>query len=203
MDPSGLLSRDRTDIERSEGSARHRAPDANWGGDDQRAGLEQLAARAAAGDAAALPELLQAIRRQVQRRVARFLPCKEDAEEAAQDTLMAVATKIHIFKGTGTFAGWLTVVATNQARQTYRSLKRRSVEQSAEAHAGGDRPADHVGDRRLRGSICGGPRARWSPSHPQLVQPLVLRDLGALTYAEIADQLDSPRHREGPDPPGP
>ena len=29
-------------------------------------------------------------------------------------------------------------------------------------------------------------------SHPQLVQPLVLRDLGALSYAEIADELDVP-----------
>ena len=70
--------------------------------------LEELAARAASGDEAALPELLQAIRPQVQRRVAKFLPHREDAEEAAQDTLMTVATKIHTFKGTGTFAGWPT-----------------------------------------------------------------------------------------------
>lgn len=49
--------------------------------------LEQLAARAAAGDQAAVSELLQAIHPQVRRRVAKFLPCREDAEEAAQDTL--------------------------------------------------------------------------------------------------------------------
>ena len=29
-------------------------------------------------------------------------------------------------------------------------------------------------------------------NHPQLVQPLVLRDLGAMTYAEIADELAVP-----------
>ena len=29
-------------------------------------------------------------------------------------------------------------------------------------------------------------------NHPQLVQPLVLRDLGAMTYAEIADELAIP-----------
>jgi RNA polymerase sigma-70 factor (ECF subfamily) len=82
--------------------------------------LEHLAARAAAGDGAALSEVLTAIRPHVQRRVAKFLPCREDAEEAAQDTLMTVATKIHTFRGTGSFAAWLTVVASNCARQTAR-----------------------------------------------------------------------------------
>jgi RNA polymerase sigma factor (sigma-70 family) len=153
--------------------------------------LEELAARVAAGDQAALPELLQAIRPQVQRRVSKFLPYREDAEEAAQDTLMTVATKIHTFKGTGSFAGWLTVVATNQARQTYRSLKRRSVEQSAEV-------LPEAVDPRTTSVIAGSrldlleALESLESSHPQLVQPLVLRDLGAMTYAEIADELDVP-----------
>ncbi|TWD81976.1 RNA polymerase sigma-70 factor (ECF subfamily) [Kribbella amoyensis] len=153
--------------------------------------LEELAARAAAGDQAALPELLQAIRPQVQRRVAKFLPYREDAEEAAQDTLLTVATKIQTFKGTGTFAGWLTVVATNQARQTYRSLKRRAVEQSAEVlpEAVDPRTTSVIAGSRL--DLLEALEA-LEANHPQLVQPLVLRDLGAMSYAEIADELDVP-----------
>lgn len=153
--------------------------------------LEDLAKRAAAGDQTALPELLQAIRPQVQRRVAKFLPFREDAEEAAQDTLMTVATKIHTFKGTGSFAGWLTVVATNAARQTYRSLKRRSVEQSAEV-------LPEAVDPRTTSVIAGSrldlleALESLESHHPQLVQPLVLRDLGAMSYAEIADELKVP-----------
>jgi RNA polymerase sigma-70 factor (ECF subfamily) len=153
--------------------------------------LEQLAARAAAGDESVLAELLQAIRPQVQRRVAKFLPCREDAEEAAQDTLLTVATKIHTFKGTGSFAGWLTVVATNCARQTYRSLKRRSVEQSAEV-------LPESADPRTTSVIAGSRLDLMEAldalelNHPQLVQPLVLRDLGAMSYAEIADELNLP-----------
>jgi RNA polymerase sigma-70 factor (ECF subfamily) len=153
--------------------------------------LEQLAARAAAGDESVLAELLQAIRPQVQRRVAKFLPCREDAEEAAQDTLLTVATKIHTFKGTGSFAGWLTVVATNCARQTYRSLKRRSVEQSAEV-------LPESADPRTTSVIAGSRLDLLEAldalelNHPQLVQPLVLRDLGAMSYAEIADELNMP-----------
>ncbi|TDW70066.1 RNA polymerase sigma factor [Kribbella pratensis] len=153
--------------------------------------LEELAARAASGDKTVLPQLLQAIRPQVQRRVAKFLPYREDAEEAVQDTLLQVANKVHTFKGTGSFAGWVTVVATNQARQTYRSLKRRSVEQSAEVLP------ESVDPRTT--SVIAGSRLdllealeSLESSHPQLVQPLVLRDLGALSYAEIADELDVP-----------
>lgn len=153
--------------------------------------LEELAARAASGDQAALPELLRAIRPQVQRRVSKFLPFREDAEEAAQDTLLTVANKIHTFKGSGSFAGWLTVVATNQARQTYRVLKRRSVEQSAEV-------LPEAVDPRTTSVIAGSrldlleALETLESEHPQLVEPLVLRDLGALSYAEIADQLDVP-----------
>ncbi|WP_432888495.1 RNA polymerase sigma factor [Kribbella sp. CA-245084] len=153
--------------------------------------LEELAARAASGDKTVLPQLLQAIRPQVQRRVAKFLPYREDAEEAVQDTLLQVANKVHTFKGTGSFAGWVTIVATNQARQTYRSLKRRSVEQSAEVLP------ESVDPRTT--SVIAGSRLdllealeQLESSHPQLVQPLVLRDLGALSYAEIADELDVP-----------
>jgi RNA polymerase sigma-70 factor, ECF subfamily len=153
--------------------------------------LEELAARAAGGDESVIPELLQAIRPQVLRRVSKFLPFREDAEEAAQDTLMTVATKIHTFKGSGSFAGWLTVVATNCARQTYRSLKRRAVEQSAEVLP------ESVDPRTT--SVIAGSRLdllealeSLEANHPQLVQPLVLRDLGAMTYAEIAEELAVP-----------
>ena len=153
--------------------------------------LEELAARAASGDKTVLPQLLQAIRPQVQRRVAKFLPYREDAEEAVQDTLLQVANKVHTFKGTGSFAGWVTVVATNQARQTYRSLKRRSVEQSAEVlpESVDPRTTSVIAGSRL--DLLEALEALES-SHPQLVQPLVLRDLGALSYAEIADELDVP-----------
>jgi RNA polymerase sigma-70 factor (ECF subfamily) len=153
--------------------------------------LEDLATRAASGDEAVLPQLLQAIRPQVQRRVAKFLPYREDAEEAVQDTLLQVANKIHTFRGSGTFAGWVTIVATNQARQTYRSLKRRSVEQSAEVlpESVDPRTTSVIAGSRL--DLLEALEALES-SHPQLVQPLVLRDLGALSYAEIADELDVP-----------
>lgn len=153
--------------------------------------LEDLAAAAAGGDQQAVNELLERVRPQVMRRVSRFLPHREDAEEAAQDTLMAVATKIHTFKGTGSFSGWLTIVATNCARQTYRSLKRRSNERTTELMP---EPIDPRTTSVIAGSRLDLLEALDSleTEHPKLVQPLVLRDLGGMSYAEIANELDSP-----------
>ena len=80
----------------------------------------------------------------------------------------------------GSSIGWVH----RQARQTYRSLKRRSVEQSAEV-------LPEAVDPRTTSVIAGSrldlleALEQLESHHPQLVQPLVLRDLGALTYAEI------------------
>ena len=59
--------------------------------------LDELATRAAAGDRAALDELLAEIQPRVRRICGRMLLFPEDAEEAAQDALLLVATKIHTF----------------------------------------------------------------------------------------------------------
>jgi DNA-directed RNA polymerase specialized sigma24 family protein len=52
--------------------------------------IETLARAASTGDARALNALLTAVRPEALRLCARFLPNREDAEEACQDTLLAV-----------------------------------------------------------------------------------------------------------------
>jgi len=69
--------------------------------------LEQLALRAKEGDEAALEELLRRIQPDVLRRCARFLPYRQDAEEACQDALMRVAANIQNFRGDSMFTTWL------------------------------------------------------------------------------------------------
>lgn len=81
--------------------------------------LDALAASAAAGDRAALDELLGRIEPRVMRICARMLPCRQDAEEACQDALLRVATKIDTFRGGSRFTTWLYTVAGNSARSTY------------------------------------------------------------------------------------
>jgi RNA polymerase sigma factor (sigma-70 family) len=154
--------------------------------------VEGLARRAAAGDGAALEQLLRVIEADVLRRTSRFLPNREDAEEAAQDALLQVARRIGSFEGRSKFSTWLYVVVANAARQTYRDLKRRSREQSLGTEEQ-TRP-----DPRTT-SVIAGSRVdllealeKLEGSRPQLVAPLVYRDLLDLDYEEIARRLDLP-----------
>ncbi len=154
--------------------------------------LDDLARRAAAGDQAALDALLRRIQPLVLKRCARFLPCWQDAEEASQDVLWQVTRNIAGFEGRSRFSTWLHVIVANCSRQTYRSLKRRAVER-----ASSDLPIEVVDPRST--SVIAGSRLdlldaleRLETQRPELVGPLVLRDLCQLEYAQIAEHLGVP-----------
>jgi RNA polymerase sigma-70 factor (ECF subfamily) len=115
----------------------------------------------------------------------------EDAEEAAQDALFLVSTKIHTFAGRSRFTTWLYAVASNSARSTYRTLKRRSPELPSD-----DLPT--TADPRTT-SVIAGSRLDFLEAletlgvdHPALVEPLLLRDVQELEYSDIAALLDIP-----------
>ena len=152
---------------------------------------EELARRAAGGDAQATDELLRLIEPQVLRHCGRFLPYRQDAEEACQDVLLKVATKIHTFQGRSKFSTWLYEVTSNQARQTYRTLRRRAAERTTDVVV--ERP-----DPRTTSVIAGSrldlldALERLENEHPELVSAFVLRDLSDLEYADIARHLDVP-----------
>jgi RNA polymerase sigma-70 factor (ECF subfamily) len=159
--------------------------------DDGADALDRLAARAASGDAAALDDLLVTIEPRVKRIVGRMLLHPQDAEEAAQDALFAVSRKIATFEGRSRFTTWLHAVASNSARSTYRSLKRRVPERPAEnlSAAVDPRTTSVIAGSRLDLLEALEALAR---SNPDLVEPLVLRDLNELDYDEIARVLDLP-----------
>jgi RNA polymerase sigma-70 factor, ECF subfamily len=159
--------------------------------DPGTADVEELARLAAGGDRAALDELLRLIQPRVLRQVGRLLPYRQDAEEAAQDVLLTVATKIGTFEGRSRFTTWLHEVTANQARQTYRSLRRRAAERTT------DEPQERPDPRTT--SVIAGSRLdlldaleRLETEHPDLVRAFVLRDLSDLEYADIARLLDVP-----------
>lgn len=153
--------------------------------------LDALALRAAGGDRAALEDLLAAVQPRVRRICGRMLLHPQDAEEATQDALLLVATKIGSFAGRSRFTTWLHAVASNSARSTYRTLKRRAAETPVDEF-----PVD--ADPRTT-SVIAGSRLDlldalevMADSHPDLVEPLVLRDVQELDYNEISRLLDAP-----------
>lgn len=153
--------------------------------------LDELAAAAVGGDESALHDLLLAVQPRVERIVGRMLLHPQDAEEAAQDALLAVSRNIAGFEGRSRFTTWLHAVASNSARSTYRSLKRRAVEQPAEElpQAVDPRTTSVIAGSRLDLLEAIEALAR---DHPDLVEPLVLRDVNELDYNEISRLLGIP-----------
>jgi RNA polymerase sigma factor (sigma-70 family) len=157
--------------------------------EDER--LDVLRVAATAGDADAMRELLAVLSPLVARRCSKFLPCAADAEEAVQETLLVVATRLGTFTGRGSFLGWVNVVASNCARATYRSLRRQWAEQ-------GQAEPREAPDPRTTSAIAGSrldlleALDALERLHPELVAPVVLRDLADLPYAEVAAQTGVP-----------
>lgn len=153
--------------------------------------LDRLARLAAAGDRGALEDLLAAVEPRVHRICARMLLHPQDAEEASQDALLLVARKIHTFGGRSRFTTWLHAVASNSARSTYRSLRRRAAERATD-----ELPT--TADPRTTSVIAGSrldlldALETLAEQSPELVEPLVLRDVQELDYGEIARLLDLP-----------
>ncbi|PWR08102.1 RNA polymerase subunit sigma-24 [Micromonospora acroterricola] len=151
--------------------------------------IDALARSAARGDREALDALLAAVRPEVLRLCARFLPNREDAEEACQDTLLAVARGVTRFEGRSSFRTWLHRLSANRARSTYRTLRRRWVLEA------GDVPLPDRADPR-RTSVVAGTRLDLLDAldavRPDLAEVVTLRDVLGLSYPEIATLLEVP-----------
>lgn len=120
-----------------------------------------------------------------------MLPHLADAEDACQEALISVAAKIGTWNGRARFTSWLHVVAVNAARSTYRRLKRQAI--PVDVTPAAERP-----DPRTT-SVIAGTRLdlleameTLEREHPQLVEPLLLRDVYGLPYDEIAGLVGVP-----------
>ncbi len=149
--------------------------------------LEETAKLAAGGDARALDKLLVDCRPLVFARAGRFLPNELDAEEACQDALFAVSRRITSFEGRSKFTTWLFQVTTNASIDCYRKLKRRRsvLEAPPEIQAPGHTPSVVVGARVDLLEAA-------EQMDPKFVEPVLLRDLCDLDYAEIGELLGIP-----------
>jgi RNA polymerase sigma-70 factor (ECF subfamily) len=153
--------------------------------------LGALAEQAQAGDKNAMDDLLRLVYPRVLRICRSVLPYSADAEDAAQEALLNIATKINTYSGRSSFSTWVHSVAANSARSTYRKLKRTA--QAAHNPETMERP-----DPRTT-SVIAGTRLdllealeTLERDRPQMVTPLVLRDVYGLSYEEIALEVGAP-----------
>ncbi len=85
-----------------------------------KTGDNELAERAAGGDAIAFRLLLERHYDSVYRIAFRFCRQREDAEDIAQDVCASLVTKLRTFKGDAKFSTWLFRVVVNAVRDMQR-----------------------------------------------------------------------------------
>jgi RNA polymerase sigma-70 factor, ECF subfamily len=146
-----------------------------------------LATRAAAGDRGALEVLLDRHADRIHGLCRRVLANQEDALDATQEAMIAVARGIARFDGRSAFTTWLYRVTTNAALDEARRRARqpRPVDALPEPSSAGPSVEDRVGARvDIDDALARIPE--------QFRVPVVLRDLCDLDYGEIAAVLDVP-----------
>ncbi len=147
----------------------------------------ELAARAASGDRRALETLLDRHADRIHAICRRVLGHPEDALDATQEAMIAVARGIGRFDGRSSFTTWLYRVSTNAALDEGRRKSRRPVpvEELPEPAGGGSSVESRVSSR-----IDVDTALQSVPEEFRVA--VVLRDLCDLDYAEIATVLDIP-----------
>jgi len=147
----------------------------------------ELALAAAAGDRRALEVLLERHVDYVHAVCRRVLGHPEDALDAAQEAMIAVARRIGSFDGRAQFTTWLYRVATNAALDEARRRKRRP---SPTDDGVLDGPSAAAPDRVVAARLDVDAALARLPEDFRTA--VVLRDLLDLDYAEIAEVLDIP-----------
>ena len=152
-------------------------------GDD----VGRLVVAAQAGDKVALEQLLRTQYDRIFALAAKLLGDRRDAEDAAQEALIAVVRGLHRFDGRSAFPTWVYRITTNVCLDELRRRKRRppTVELVVEAGPGGRLHDSTVVDRMTVDEAL----ARLPEEYRAAV---VLRDLCDLEYAEIAEGLGIP-----------
>jgi RNA polymerase sigma-70 factor, ECF subfamily len=151
-----------------------------------------LARLAAIGDRDALDALLDRHVDRVHTICRRILGNPEDAADASQEALIAVARSIRRFDGRSAFTTWLYRIATNAALDELRRRGRRPTPTetlpeaaptlgSSLAGAGPEAVAERIDIDAALGRIS-----------DEFRVAVVLRDLCDLEYSEIAEVLDLP-----------
>jgi RNA polymerase sigma-70 factor (ECF subfamily) len=150
-----------------------------------------LAARASRGDRRALELLLDRHADRIHAVCRRIVAQPEDALDATQEAMIAIARGITRFDGRAAFTTWAYRVATNAALDELRRQRRRPLPLDPTDREGsaprdpGPSIEDRVGTRL-------DVDAALATLPDEFRVAVVLRDLCDLDYAEIAEVLDVP-----------
>ena len=140
-----------------------------------------------AGDAAAFDELVTRYRRRVFGICLRYFGNEGDAEDAAQDTFVALYRRASTFTGAAAFSTWMYRVATNACNDVARKRARRprtsgDMDELAETASVDDVLANRELGVELETALQALP--------DEYREVIVLHDVIGLPYEDIAVRLD-------------
>jgi RNA polymerase sigma-70 factor (ECF subfamily) len=150
-----------------------------------------LATRASGGDRRALELLLDRHADRIHAVCRRIVTQPEDALDATQEAMIAIARGITRFDGRAAFSTWSYRVATNAALDELRRKRRRPLPID-HTDATGTSPTDHEPSLEERVGTRLDVDAALAALPDEFRVAVVLRDLCDLDYAEIAQVLEVP-----------
>lgn len=120
----------------------------------------------------------------------RYFGNPADAEDAAQDTFIAVMRRASSYRGTARFSTWLYRVAVNACNDIARRRARRPRADEADVDALADlaAPDDPLAARELSLELG----AALAQLDPVTRDAIVLHDVQGLPYADVGARLDLP-----------
>lgn len=161
---------------------------------DRHAPDEQLVEAARNGDRQALDLLLRRHYDRVNAVCRRIAGATRDADDAAQEAMIRIVRSIDRFDGRSAFGTWAYRIATNAALDELRKRGRRP--QLHVVDSDGDEPPDSVDELAHRQIDAVTDRMTIDAALAELAEefrvPVVMRDVGDLDYAEIAELLKLP-----------
>src|SRR5918995_1967322 len=149
------------------------------------------------GDRAALDKLLRRHFDRIHAVCRRIAGSTRDADDAAQEAMIRIVRALDRFDGRASFSTWSYRIATNAALDELRKRSRRPqlqvVRDDSERTAAVSDPVDDLAQRRVEGVVD---RLAIDAALAELPEefrvPVVMRDVGDLDYAEIAEALSVP-----------
>ena len=148
----------------------------------------RLVAAAQTGDAAAFTQLVRSSAPALERLALRLIGHRHDAEDIAQDAVLAAWNKLGTFRGKARFQTWICRILVRRALDLLRRRHRLSA--VTDVAASGTDPVVHAQEHELEGIV----RTAIEQLPPVQRATILLRADQGLSYEEIAYVLGSTRN---------
>lgn len=157
---------------------------------------EELVSAARQGDATAMDALLRRHYDRVHAVCRRIAGSTRDADDAAQEAMIRIVRNLDKFDGRSAFGTWAYRIATNTSLDELRKRKRRPQLHSVATDDDQPGPPEQADELAHRVVESAADRIAIEDALAELPDdfrlPVVMRDVGDLDYAEIADELGVP-----------